>query len=252
MRPSFFFLCASFPLAACGGIAPTGVTGPTPANDAGTPVGDDATPPPSGPWLDAASPTPPVGKDAGTFDSGSTGVPCTTDTDCKQGEECAWTVGPNWCTAFNPDGVCVKLVDLGCGVETSASGCTCAGTTVMWSSGCSGLPTGYAPEPLAHGGACGTPTPVVDAGGPPEPDASASEGCLSSADCAPGQECGYLVGDCDGPAQCLPTLDFGLMCNSVEIACSCNGTTTGLGCDAKASSTPVSYLGECGTGDGGS
>jgi hypothetical protein len=42
------------------------------------------------------------------------------------------------------------------------------------------------------------------------------------------------------------------MCNSVEIACSCNGTTTGLGCDAKASSTPVSYLGECGTGDGGS
>jgi hypothetical protein len=233
--------------AACGGVVPSGIEGPAPdggpvtqppqGRDAGTPITPILPTP-----VDGGSPTP--------VPDATTGANCNTTADCSSGKVCAWALGPDWCAAFDGIGTCVTLVDLPCGAEVREVGCACDGTDVMWNSGCSGLPSGYSPEPLAHAGACtGNPPPIDDAG---SDDAPASSGCSSNADCPSGEQCGFPVGDCSGSAVCLPTQDFGALCNSIEIACSCAGTDVGLGCDAKASATtPIAFIGECSDSDGG-
>lgn len=231
---------------ACGGVVPSGIDGP--ALDAGPvtqpPSEGDAGQPvtPVGPTPDGGSPT--HAPDATTVSA------CSSTADCQSGQACAWTVGPDWCAALDAIGTCVTLLDLPCGAEITEEGCGCDGTDVMWSSGCSGLPSGYSPEPLAHKGACASnPPPVEDAG---SEDAPVSAGCSSKADCASGEQCGFPVGDCSGVAVCLPSQDFGGLCNSIEIACSCAGVNVGLGCDATASpTTPIAFIGECSDSDGG-
>jgi hypothetical protein len=58
------------------------------------------------------------------------------------------------------------------------AGCACDGSEV--NTACNGLPTGYAPKPLLHSGAC-----VV---------AEAGAACTSDTQCGPGYKCCYPCG----------------------------------------------------------
>jgi hypothetical protein len=207
--------------AACGGATPTqsGVTGDPPRSDAGAPAPDSG--------------------------SGG-GTACVTNSDCGAGEACAWTTSFDWCAADDTgQGTCVKLVSLGCQLETWATGCDCSGKNVTWPSGCSGLPSGYAPEQLAHAGVCTSapPVPTTDAAAPPV-------ACSASLDCPTGQFCGYPIGECGSAAQCLPNEEMGL-CDSFGEYCGCNGTNVGLSGCAQAATVPVAHAGACPATDAG-
>jgi len=228
------------PLAACGGATLSGGTS-DPGHDAGAPP----------------HPTPGSG-------TGSGGSSCTTDNDCASGQECAWSTGENWCAADDTgQGTCVTLVDLGCQLEMLETGCDCSDNNVTWPGGCSGLPSGYAPQPLAHAGACEGPSPFVpdEAGAPPLPTEDAGlpisvdageppVPCSTTSDCTTGQFCGYPIGDCGTAAQCLPYAEMGL-CNSLAIYCGCDGANVGLSGCAVAATVPVAHVGPCPGTDAG-
>jgi hypothetical protein len=250
--PSLRIVLASFPLlvTACGGT-----------------VGSELLLPPTS---DAASPaTPPRADDSGVAPIGSA---CTGSGDCPSGEVCAWSPGEDVCNAFNPAGVCVKLIVEGCQVAYTIEGCGCDGQTVTWAGGCTSYPDGYGPYPLAHAGACVGVTPVpievdagepdaddpvpvdldaslpstIDADGPLPPEPS---GCATAQDCPEGEQCGFFFGDCGGESRCLPAQDFGL-CDSVMAACTCTGETTYVPACAEAASQPIAHIGSC-DADGG-
>jgi hypothetical protein len=231
-------LLALVAAAACGGVTQSGVTNDPPGHDAGT------------------SPAPDSGSGGGTGGgtgggSGGGSGPCVQDDDCAAGEACGWTTRFDWCTADdNGQGTCVKLVTLGCQLETLAIGCDCSGKSVTWPSGCSGFPSGYAPEQLAHAGACASadaaappPVPTTDAGSPPVP-------CSTSGDCPTGQFCGYPIGACGTAAQCLPNEEMGY-CDSFGEYCGCDGMNVGLSGCAQAATVPVAHAGACSGTDAG-
>jgi hypothetical protein len=216
---------ATLAAAACGGVTQSGVTGDPPGHDAGM------------------TPAPDSGGGGGSG-------PCVKNDDCSEGEACAWTTSFDWCAADDTgQGTCVKLVNLGCQLETLATGCDCSGKNVTWASGCSGLPSGYAPEQLAHAGACASadaaapPVPTTDAGSPPV-------ACSTSGDCPTGQFCGYLIGECGSAAQCLPNEEMGY-CDSFGEYCGCDGVNVGLSGCAQAATVPVARAGACFGTDGG-
>jgi hypothetical protein len=254
---------ASFPFvafaltSACGGATLSGGL----YQDGGS-SGDDggATHEDAGTHVPPGTPTP--GRDGGTtLKDASTGVSCLTSSDCSTGEECAWPTSEDYCVAFNPAGTCVKPVVEPCQVIIQETGCGCDGVNVTWTSGCSGLPMGYAPQGLLHAGACtdgGAVPPVDDAGDPPplddggtrDTDASTGTPCASNNDCPVGQQCGYEKAlMCSATAQCEPAEDFGL-CNCEMPACFCDGTTGGVPCCGTYSPKPLAPAGSCAT-DGG-
>ena len=197
------------------------------------------------PGQDAGAPTPGSG-------TGSGGSVCTTDNDCASGQECAWSTKVDWCAADDTgQGTCVTLVNLGCQLETLETGCDCSGNNVTWSGGCSGLPSGYAPQQLAHAGACEGPSPIVpdDAGAPPLPGIDAGGPpvpCSATSDCSTGQFCGYPIGECGSAAQCLPFAETGL-CDSIGS----DGSNVELSGCAEAATVPVAHLGACPGTDAG-
>jgi hypothetical protein len=246
-------------LPACGGIALSAVEGTPPADDAGTPPSSPTPTPATPPSPGAAS--------------------CSTSADCGAGESCAWSTGQDWCTALVAPGTCVRLVELGCNALTLEVGCGCGGVDVSWTGGCSGLPDGYAPEPLAHAGSCeqpGGPPVEVDAGPPvtfdaappvtfdaglpitedaAAPPVTVDAGdptpCSPDNECPAGEFCGYSdFGSCGAPPQCFPFGAMGL-CASIRAACGCDGKTIGIPACGTATTQPVAYVGACVDADGG-
>jgi len=71
---------------------------------------------------------------------------------CPSGQECAYVIADG-CTAVP---TCVTIpTPTGCGTITFLTACGCDGTSVMWRIGCHAqYPSGYAPTPIAHAGAC--------------------------------------------------------------------------------------------------
>jgi hypothetical protein len=74
-------------------------------------------------------------------------LPCTSDANCPTGSACGF---PEADACMTTKGECFPLP----GVECNAIvlGCACDGTDVNVA--CNGLPSGYAPKPLKHTGAC--------------------------------------------------------------------------------------------------
>jgi hypothetical protein len=87
------------------------------------------------------------GQCEGPPDAGGGGGPCVTSGDCGAGYECAYRIA-DACAAR---GTCVAA-DTGPLCNLFVPGCACSGATVDIA--CNGYPTGYAPEPILHSGAC--------------------------------------------------------------------------------------------------
>ena len=207
--------------AACGGLT-VGVDPERTATDAGPgphPTGepDSGSLPPS---------SPPSSVDA------STGVSCTTSAACSDGQECAWPVTEDVCIAFNPAGSCVTPLALACNAVEEVTGCGCNGQNVTWSSGCVGLPSGWAPIGLAHAGACEAPVPPtpVDASGP----TPIVTECQTGSDCGAGSVC--LNTD---PLQTPSGTCVANPCGSETLSCGCAASLcTSIGpCDISSPGT---------------
>jgi hypothetical protein len=100
---------------------------------------------------------------------------CTTDGDCATGMVCAFAVS-DACAA---QGKCVQPSQ---GCFCASDSCACDGTTVQV--GCAAqLPSGYAPKPIAHDGAC---APADDGGACPATTPAQYSSCTTE-----GQSCSY-------------------------------------------------------------
>ena len=121
------------------------------------------------------------GKDAAVDTSGQA---CTTSAQCGQGI-CAFDESLG-CAAT---GKCFPPPGAVC--DAYSPGCSCAGDTINLV--CNGLPTGWAPAPLAHTGEC---TPPVDA--------SVAFPC-GTVNCVPGQDICYIPANSGTDAgACMP------------------------------------------------
>jgi hypothetical protein len=243
-----FAALASLVVSACGGqtvgIDPFGPSSPGTRSSSDAGSGSDPTPGADG------GPATPVTTDAGikvpTVADASTGVSCTTSADCSGGAQCAWPVTEDVCIAFNPAGTCVMPHESPCQLEESETGCGCDGTDVQWTTGCVGLPTGWAPVGIAHYGSC------ADAGTDAGQTVCQSDGdCLSPAG-MPALLCGFPVhGGCGATGTCVPEMSVTGDCNMVPMpACACDGTRVLIECGATFTTKPVAHRGAC-DGDGG-
>jgi hypothetical protein len=209
----------SFLAFACGGrAASVGPLPPSPCDpgakacDAGAPQPDVATPP----------------HDAGGG--------CTSTAECTGGTECVFPVD----LACSAQGVCLLPSNEPCGAESPMKGCGCDGSEVDWVTGCVGLPTGYAPAPIVHLGACS--------------DAGTGAACTTDSDCTqlqpdpPPFVCAFPIGGgCSAQGQCMPS---GPLCDpSTPVACACDGTTVAYGeCTGYPdgyAAKPIAYTGAC-------
>jgi hypothetical protein len=135
-------------------------------------------------------------------DAGVAGSSCTTDADCAAGGLCGFPTA-DACTAT---GTCFVAPQVVC--NAASPGCACDGSEVNIL--CNGLPSGYAPAPLLHAGACTDSGPAADSDGGAccptgwdlysctYPDGGAGSachnpqlGCASSSIC--GQGCDHVV-----------------------------------------------------------
>jgi hypothetical protein len=167
--------------------------------------------------------------------------PCTTSADCAPRQVCGFREGvANACSGeqgqcFTPEGVVCNSVLLGC---------ACDGTEVNMV--CNGLPSGYATKPVAHAGECTDGSFGADAASP----------CTTSADCPPQELCGfheYVANACSGEqGWCFAT--SGAVCNSVLLACACDGTEVNMICNGLPSdyaTKPIAHAGACTDGSSG-
>ncbi len=80
-------------------------------------------------------------------------------------------------------------------------------------------------------------SPAGDAGGP----------CTTSAQCAPGEGCGFpQAGGCSATGQCFP---LGPMCNAYSPGCACSGQTINTICNGLPTGyvpEPLAYSAKCG------
>ena len=132
------------------------------------------------------------GGDAATKDAKGDAKPgvdasgsCATSKDCSPGQMCGFAESDG-CNATT--GQCFAT---GAVCNSFQPGCACSGQTINIA--CTGLPPGYATEPLAHEGACGT---SIDGGGSVFP-------CGTSA-CVVGQEICYAPKNAGSPT-CMPS-----------------------------------------------
>jgi len=150
----------------------------------------------------------------------------------QRGQECAWPVTEDVCIAFNPAGSCVTPLALACNAVEEVTGCGCNGQNVTWSSGCVGLPSGWAPIGLAHAGACEAPVPPtpVDASGP----TPIVTECQTGSDCGAGSVC--LNTD---PLQTPSGTCVANPCGSETLSCGCAASLcTSIGpCDISSPGT---------------
>jgi hypothetical protein len=137
---------------------------------------------------------------APTADAGIAGSTCNTDADCATGSLCGFPMADG-CTAT---GTCFVAPQLGC--NGASPGCACDGAEVNIV--CNGLPSGYAPAPLLHQGACadsGTTVAAADGGA-----------------CCPSGWDLYSCTDADGGA--------GSACHNPQLGCA-SSLICGQGCD---------------------
>ncbi len=153
---------------------------------------------------------------------------CASDADCADGTVCAFAIAE----ACGATGACVEPpTPSPCGAVVQLEGCGCNGASVEWTGGCSpSLPSGYAPAPIAHTGACAAPPPA----------------CATSADCTSPEVCSFPInGGCAAMGQCLPPMPcttlpdtlFGCACDGTSIALNCNGYAQGFVAKPLASHT---------------
>jgi hypothetical protein len=105
------------------------------------------------------------------------GWSCMADADCATGWLCGFEE-EDGCSAM---GTCFLPPQTRC--QLYLAGCACDGSTINLA--CNGLPTGYAPKPFAHMGAC---TDAEADGGSCEPDAAEpdrSEARPAGGECQP-------------------------------------------------------------------
>jgi hypothetical protein len=83
----------------------------------------------------------------------TTVVTCMSEGDCPAGSVCAFAPVDG---CYHP-GTCQMPEPTyeGC-VSSQEVGCDCSGQTVVWQSGCGGLPSGMSPAPIAQSNACGS------------------------------------------------------------------------------------------------
>jgi hypothetical protein len=162
--------------------------------------------------------------------SGGVGAACSVDADCAAGYICGFPESDG-CSA---KGECFEAPQVVC--MAYAAGCACDGTEIDIA--CNGLPSGYAPKPLAYEGMCH--------------DACTAEyPCLSSVSCASDADCAALGSQCDtcmhlcgcggGGGKCCPVGwmmygctypdgGAGLACHNPALGCA-SSMTCGEGCD---------------------
>jgi hypothetical protein len=136
LAPGLVLLCLPFLAGADGGCSSSssGGTGTTPPTEAG--ATDDASASPDGTGGTPGDATP----DAVTS--------CTTDGDCGSAQICGFPESAG-CSAT---GTCFPAPQVTC--DAYEAGCSCSGGIINLA--CNGLPSGYAPAPLAHPGECGS------------------------------------------------------------------------------------------------
>jgi hypothetical protein len=153
---------------------------------------------------------------------------CTKDADCGAGYACGFAESD----ACNATGRCFDVS----GKATCAAyeaGCACDGTEINIA--CTPYPQGYVSKPLHNVGKC--------TGGA----ADASAPCVTTADCPQGLQCGYDPNAaCNARGVCYAV--EGPICNSVILACGCDGTDAYIACGSSYASKPIAHYGKCGDG----
>lgn len=132
-------------------------------------------------------------------DGGPAGSSCKSDADCASGSICGFATA----AACAATGTCFVAQQVGC--NAAAPGCACDGSEVNIV--CNGLPSGYAPAPLLHAGAC------VDSG----PTGGGDGGA-----CCPA---GWDLYSCT-----YPDGGAGSACHNPQLGCA-SSLTCGQGCD---------------------
>ncbi len=132
-------------------------------------------------------------------DATSSTSTCSSNSDCSGNDECAFLLTE----ACEATGTCVARPALSNCMPTPLTGCSCAGTTVSWTTGTScaaeELP-GYAPEPIATMGACAGDAGVVCTGpGSPIPVVTCTGSVDNNPACTP-----YLATCVGGYCSCGP------------------------------------------------
>jgi hypothetical protein len=163
---------------------------------------------------------------------------CSSTADCSADEICGFS--PSVTCGGGGKGQCFPAPTAHC--KAYSPGCACGGETINVA--CTGLPSGYAPQPLFGGGAC-----------PARVDAGAS--CQTSADCGAMEVCGFFeLAPCGTPGQCftIPPMmgecpGGACGCASQE-ACTCAGTSASVGVTctnlpAGYLTTPITHFGGC-------
>jgi hypothetical protein len=191
-----------------------------------------SAPPDSG--VDAVS-----SMDAAPLLDGSSEIACSTDSDCPDGQECAWTTRSDSCSA---EGTCVEPLPLygQCPAEPLLVACGCDGVSFTWSP--CGLRGGWAPKPSLHAGPC------VDAGDAGGCTNNGCRICATNDDCGSGYACMFEIGQgCSATGTCVETSTLPA-CNCASLpACGCDGETTFISCCSDGyASTPISHDGACG------
>jgi hypothetical protein len=168
------------------------------------------------------------------LDEGGRGVVCAIDTDCPKGDLCGFLETQGCAakgTCFPPPGPTILPY---------AAGCACDGTEVNIAVS-TGLPSGYAPKPLLHAGAC------ADAGG----------SCTTDADCGSGGICGFPIAACAAAGTCFKTPNPVPPCVPLFTTdCTCDGATVSLGVQgclglpSGYAQVPLVHEGACADGGG--
>ena len=158
------------------------------------------------------------GPESGALGEGGAAVACTSRSDCPPYEACGFPMVPA-CTA---QGQCFEVPAIECLLY--AAGCACDGSEINVA--CTGLPDGYATQPLLYTGPC------ADAG---------DDACGPDADCGPSESCGsFGSAACSAGGQCVQVAAAGVPCSRMEmLACACDGTNMTILC---ASELPAGYV----------
>jgi hypothetical protein len=179
--------------------------------------------------------TPPPGSPAEAGEGGSMSG-CASNADCPIGNRCNQVHGAS--------GVCCP--GLGCfpncpnGVLKDAKGCeTCQ---------CAPSPDGASPGHDAGSAGPDSSGTVPDGSGiGPDGGGAGSGACMTSADCAAGDVCGFPQADgCSAKGSCFPAP--GAVCRAYSPGCACDGTEISVVCTGLPSgylSKPLRHTGVC-------
>ncbi len=155
---------------------------------------------------------------------------CARDADCTKGYLCGFEEEEG-CSA---EGTCFLMPETRCNL--TLAGCACDGSAINLV--CNGLPTGYAPKPFAHMGACAAAAAADD---------GAAGACETDADCGAGRICGFPESaGCSATGACFPAPE--VRCMAYLAGCACDGTMVNIACNGLPSGyapKPLAHRGPC-------